>query len=49
MSSNIDSIYGFYKKKGEDDDEENSNIQEVSRNTTNFENTPNMGNYVPAN
>ena len=52
MISNIDSIYGFYKKKGNEDDNEDeitNNINELSRNTTNFENSTNQGNYVPAN
>lgn len=52
MTSNIDSIYGFYKKKGEDDDDDGEmtgNLNEPSRNTSNFENSANVGNYVPAN
>jgi len=54
VTSNIDSIYGFYKKKGEEDDDEdsaNANIQEIehSRNTMDFENSVGIGNYVPAN
>lgn len=53
LTSNIDSIYGFYKKKGVDgddmDDDDPQTVQENSRNTSNFENTANMGNYVPAN
>lgn len=54
MTSNIDSIYGFYKKKGADDDDvdnddDTQNINEPSRNISNFENSANMTNYVPAN
>ena len=53
VTSNIDSIYGFYKKKGAGDDdemeEESENVHEHSRNTTNFENSSNPNNYVPAN
>ncbi len=52
LTSNIDSIYGFYKKKGdgeEDEDGGNTTVHENSWITNNYENSGNVGNYVPAN